>query len=459
MDGVVDRWQDLGPVVWVVAAGLAVAWFVALGLVAAALDPRRVAPGPATLDLPGDEPPAVVALLAGDWDVRHEAMAATVLDMAARRRLSIDSVGERTVLRVRPRTGAGAAPTPYEDGVVDLVAGLARATADGVVPVEAMSLGAPAQATPRWKAFRRQVTEDARARGLSRPRWSAGVKSAFVVAAAVVAAAAALAASTVPDDPDDPDDSPLGGAAGAAVVAFGGLGAVVTSRSGERDTPAGRAAAARWLGVRDMLADNPMFADQPPAAVAIWDRHLAYGAALGVAPGAVRPFPLAAESDTRAWSAESGRWRLVKVRYPRGLNPLAGGRPASRIVAAVALLATGVLLVATLGGSGAGDGPFLVVAAVGAAALVTALADLTSARRVVTGRVLRYRVRQRDDDRQVWFLAVDDGSQDRIRAWRLGHDPPVRQGDRVRLEVTPLFRIVRLVERVGTERADQPACS
>jgi hypothetical protein len=58
----------------------------------------------------------------------------------------------------------------------------------------------------------------------------------------------------------------------------------------------------------------------------------------------------------------------------------------------------------------------------------------------------------------VWFLAVDDGSRDRIRAWRLGHDPRVRQGDRVRLEVTPLFRIVRLVEPVGTERADQPAC-
>jgi hypothetical protein len=51
---------------------------------------------------------------------------------------------------------------------------------------------------------------------------------------------------------------------------------------GERDTAAGRAVAARWLGVRDWLAAHESFADPPPAAVTVWDRYLPYGAALGV---------------------------------------------------------------------------------------------------------------------------------------------------------------------------------
>ena len=52
---------------------------------------------------------------------------------------------------------------------------------------------------------------------------------------------------------------------------------------GWRDTPAGSAAAARWLGVADYLRANDSFRDTPPAGVAIWDRLLAYGTALGVA--------------------------------------------------------------------------------------------------------------------------------------------------------------------------------
>src|SRR5690606_35431035 len=126
-----------------------------------------------------------------------------------------------------------------------------------------------------WKRFRSAVVDDARAQGVSRPRWSTGLKAVLSVAAVPVALALALAVSTVPDDPDDPEDNPAGAAVWAGIVAFGALAGLVGSRSGERDTPDGRAAAARWLGLRDLLEEDPLFAEQPPAAVAIWDHLLA----------------------------------------------------------------------------------------------------------------------------------------------------------------------------------------
>jgi hypothetical protein len=69
--------------------------------------------------------------------------------------------------------------------------------------------------------------------------------------------------------------------------------------------------------VRDYLGRNEVFPTLPPASVAIWDRYLGYGAALGVATAALRALPMGAEDDYRAWSTYGGRWRVVKVRYPR----------------------------------------------------------------------------------------------------------------------------------------------
>ena len=46
---------------------------------------------------------------------------------------------------------------------------------------------------------------------------------------------------------------------------------------------------------------------------------------------------------------------------------------------------------------------------------------------VVEGRVLRVRERGDDDDRY-WHVAVDDGTTDRVRAWRLGDRPAVAPG-------------------------------
>src|SRR5947209_19103522 len=57
---------------------------------------------------------------------------------------------------------------------------------------------------------------------------------------------------------------------------------------------------------------------------------------MGVAPGAVRPLPMGAESETHAWTAYGGRWRVVHIRYPERFPPGWGRSPATAV--AVGLL-------------------------------------------------------------------------------------------------------------------------
>src|SRR5205085_10376830 len=78
-------------------------------------------------------------------------------------------------------------------------------------------------------------------------------------------------------------------------------------------TPAGRARAAHWLGVRDWLRGFPTFADLPPAAVAVWDRYLAYGAALDATPATSATIDLGYDWKHGLWSVY-GPWRPVRVR-------------------------------------------------------------------------------------------------------------------------------------------------
>jgi hypothetical protein len=240
---------------------------------------------------------------------------------------------------------------------------------------------------------------------------------------------------------------------------------------GERDTPAGRAAAARWLGLRDHLGDNEHFQEQPPAAVAIWDRVLAHGAALGVAHQAVRTLPLGAESDHDAWSSVGGRWRLVRIRYPHRLPPGYGRHPALVALIGAGALALGVALwpAAAAAGSAARDllidsaagetapagvragiglalgfvfAAGTLLAGAGATMVVCGAADLVRGRSTVEGRVLRVRERGGDEHRS-WHVAVDDGTADRVRAWRLAKPAGVTQGSEVRASVSPWLRHVR----------------
>src|SRR5207302_6272371 len=88
------------------------------------------------------------------------------------------------------------------------------------------------------------------------------------------------------------------------------------------------------------------FADSPVASVAIWQRYLSYGAALGVARAAVAALPMGSESDDEAWSKQSGRWRLVHISY-RNWPPGWGRAPGQ-------VMFSGVLTAIVAGGGSAG---------------------------------------------------------------------------------------------------------
>src|SRR5205807_2179091 len=87
--------------------------------------------------------------------------------------------------------------------------------------------------------------------------------------------------------------------------------------------------------------------------------YLAYGAAMGVAAGAVRALPLGSESEREAWSAYGGRWHVVRVRYPARFPPGWGRHPVAATARALATLAVAVFVVTRLGPAlaGAGFGP------------------------------------------------------------------------------------------------------
>jgi hypothetical protein len=463
----VEQWRDLGPTLWLVAAGLAAAWCALLALLAAATNPREVKPGPETLDLGGPESPAVVSLLANDWRLGHQSLPATLLDLAARKRLAIDQAGERTFVRVlsappRDERSSDAQLTTYERMVLDHLRAQAEQTSDGAIPAEALTTGPDDQSKRWWKRFRGAVVADARARGLSRPRWNGGTRIALAFGALIVAGALGLAATTLPDDPDDPDDDPIGAGIAVAVMSWGAMLAVVEAMAAERDTKQGRAVAARWLGLRELLAEDHLFGEQPPAGVAIWDRHIAYGAALGVARGAVSRLPLGAESDNEAWSPVGGRWRVVRIRYPEKFPPGYGRHPFPVFALGVAQAAAGFYILRHAPGAadwvrdvgtdmsgealpegvstGIDVGLGVIMAISGAVLLRGAwmvlygFSDLVTGRQDVEGLVLRHRG---------LHLAVDDGTGNRIRAWKMKEAVSPAQGATARARVSPRLRHVR----------------
>ena len=397
-----------------------VLWVLLLLGMAFATRARGVDPGPATMEL-GEEPPAVVDLLTNDWRVTADAIPATLLDLAARDYVDLEQYGPgRTVCRVRRTSGEGL--EAYERMVLDHVAGLA---VDGVVPAEALTTGPQDQSSRWWRAFQRAVVGDARERGLARDRWSGSAK-AFLRAAALVPAGLGVLYANAAGGLDF-------GTIGAGLVIWVVLTSAIKLFGDQRDTPAGAEAAARWLGVRDYLGRNEVFPTLPPASVAIWDRYLGYGAALGVATAAVHALPMGAEDDHRAWSAFGGRWRVVKVRYPR--LGFAWGRkpPLAFLVGLVQAVAGYVGLRLMLGLRGWTDGyaeadqaarwvrtastllavAALLVAGWGVWTMLRAVLDLVS-RREVEGQVVRRRSYSRGNDKLAHFMAVDSGRSDKV---------------------------------------------
>ena len=390
--------------------------------------------GPRTLDL-GTEPPAVASFLVHGFRVTDDAVPATLIDLAARNVVDIEERGPG-VFYVRLRAPGDVPLTAYERRILDHLRQNAR---DGVVPAGALTTG-PQHQSARWRrGFVAEVVADAQARGLSR---DAVGSPAFGVLTAASAIPAVLVAAAWE----------LG--AGAVVVA-GAIASLgwIKGRSPQRETPEGMEAASRWLGVRAELAENPVFATYSPLTVELWDRLLAYGAALGVASGASRPLPMGVESDTDAWSAYGGAWRRVRVSYPRYWPPGWGTDPVVALIAGLAVVVgCGLLLYlgapALLDAGAFGAVPLTIACVsvvVGVAVVLMAASDWRTAAEV-TGPILRLRTFGDDDDLR-YYIAVDDGTSNAIRALRVkpARYEGLEQGQVITARLTRNLRCVRWV--------------
>ena len=222
------------------------------------------------------------------------------------------------------------------------------ASVNGTVPGHELSLGYGETAEKWWKQFRQAVIDDARAEGLARRRFSP-FQAALLVATLVLPFAIAgvgLEVYGAAQRAADKDFDTGGGFVIAGVVWLLMVGVGARRLRGWRDTTAGSAAAARWLGVRAFLRHDDAFRDTPPAGVAIWDRLLAYGAGLGVAYATVAALPIGPTRNDEGWSPyRRGLWREVRIEYPRRFAYGDAPRRAVAISVLVLVASVGALVV------------------------------------------------------------------------------------------------------------------
>jgi Predicted membrane protein (DUF2207) len=418
---------------WVTIAATAAAtapWLLAVGVVYLRRRPARPEPGPPTLDL-GPEPPAVANLLVHDFRVTRDAVPATLLDLAARRLVEIEEREPGSYV-CRLEKASDGELTSYERRVLELLR--SRASGD-IVPAGALTTGPEEESKRWWKGFQKEVVTDAQRRGLCVDLLD---KRTFLwLSGAAIAPAAVLGILA-------------GGRVGFGywVVAFLFLGWVMGLNT-QRETPEGLAAASRWLGVRAKLADDEAFRTQAPIAVTLWERHLAYGAAFGLATAAVRALPMGAESAHHAWSSYGGRWRAVRIRYPY-LVPLGWGLHPLVVVLRAGLALAPALVLWLVVPKELVVVPAAVLVAAGLV-VVWALVDLGSTKEV-TGQVLRLRA-YGDDDSKRHYVAVDDGTSATIRAWRVRPElySPLRQYEVVTGTLTRNLRYVRAISETESE--------
>jgi hypothetical protein len=259
---------------------------------------------------------------------------------------------------------------------------------------------------------------------------------------------------------------------------------------GWRQTATGMDATARWLGVRDFLRHDEAFRETPPAGVAIWERLLAYGVALGVAHGTDAALPIGPTRDEEGWSPYRGLWRQVRITYPKrfryGESP--GRAAALSVLLLAAFAAAGIVVTRTFvpaigdsldtavnGNNTSGRwivaavglvllGPVLYVSfqlVHGIVTLQRALADLGK-QETFEGYVVRvpWHYVSDNDGGGSWqprgYTAVDDGRADEVRALRF-YNPSVREGQVVRVTLTPRMRhVLEVKPQPGAARVESP---
>ena len=420
---------------------------------------------PATSDM-GKENPAVANLLANAGAVTPEAVPATLLDLAARRIVYIDET-EPHVYALRIRADASPDLTSYEARVIKL---LRSKASGGSVPAGALTSGATSQAQSWFRSFSADVVREAKSSGLCVPRWPPRLLTAlgFLVFAAFVGVG--LGANENSDSQDLFWVITLG-----VTLATVAASAYLFRDSTQLLTRTGLGPQARWLALRKFLRDDELFAALPPTAVVVRERYLAYGAALGVAVAAVRAIPMGAENDRRAWSSYGGTWRQVTVSYPIVWPPAWGASPGETIWRGIRLGGTAgaVLFVFSLllphlsfahsadqatrdlsAGAVLAAAVALVVLGTGIWLLLAGGISLFGSHRV-TGDAVRLRSH---GDPPTCYLAVDDGTRDHIRAWKVGFGiyNSVTEYSAVVVTVTPFLGYVRSVHRAPMRVAPTP---
>ena len=217
-----------------------------------------------------------------------------------------------------------------------------------MVPLTALTFRDTKKAKSWWKRVRNDIVADARSRGLSRRRFSPAIVGTLVAAAAV--AALGIGAAVLRHETRVAGDDPWGDAGSAASSRFIFLSFAAGRSVGERDTPAGREVAARWLGVKAWLQGNEGFADQPPSAVAVWDRYLGYGAALGTTRVASAVIDLGMGNRKRVWSSLAAPGIGCGYGIRGSACGTAGMATSQVLIGATARIVLGALLWAPLSG-------------------------------------------------------------------------------------------------------------
>lgn len=437
-----------------------IVWYGAVLGYALITRPRDLAAGPATMHL-GVEPPAVVNLLITRGELTAAAVDATLLDLAARRILELHQPGrDPGDLLIRVRVAQPSGLSAYEQRVFDRCAAFAGAR---LVPLRQVAAH-HVDGGPNWfMHLRAEVVHDAQARGLMRTR---KMGSALVFGSLVAGMAIACAGIL-------PLISPGHGALGSAIGTGAVLGWFVASPTiaaflmcfavlhfrAPRHTDLGRQTGSYWLGVAGWLAAHESLASLPPAAVAVWDRYLAYGVALGVNPVADAGLDLRVGHTSRFISRYTGTMRTIVIRYPR--DPFAYTQAGVRALwSAVVLAAWAVFW--WRGEPLTKSWPIWVRVAILAVAVAwtarttyrfvrSSHAKLTPM--TITGQVLAaHSWRPRADHTAGWVqIAIDDGVHSRTRPWLVRADRAagIRPGDVVRIRAQRWTHYVLRLELLG----------
>ncbi|MEV8512541.1 hypothetical protein [Dactylosporangium sp. NPDC051484] len=416
-----------------VEAGIALAglgvWLLAFWGALLLTRPRPIDAPPPTQDFGGPESPAVVSLITGRWELTEDGAESTLIDLAARKVLEFRQPGNdplQTTVHVRQDRPSGL--NAYETMIFERVRGLA---VGGMVPLTALTFRNEAEAKGWTRRLNAAIVADARSRGLSRRRFSPAVVTALTVIAAIPSLAAGLAIALH----ERRTDGDATGAIWVAVFAWAALGIFAGKSRGERDTPQGRAAAARWLGLKTFLRGHESFADLPPAAVTVWDRYLSYGDAVGATRVCSAVIDLGMGNRRRVWSSFGGTWHRVRVSYP-SVFPRYGQKAVPLVLKALAALAVAALVVRfnaiafDLAPGSVTDWIALAVRVLilwpliyGGYTLIATLVDLFTPV-TLTGEVLwteTWKAHSQGEDSPsipwLHYLAVDSGASDRTVAW------------------------------------------